>query len=355
MMCLRSACVLILWQPAKAATDCPRLVGDKGRGLRCGCHNLWHRVRHGLDLLVFLHYRASVKSGIGLLAVLMMPTAAMAAGNVVMDLEVQLKDAEAKLEQVQARIEQAKGRNKAADAQLQQSVRALVRVGQYPQGFWLARSVMMDTPMQAELIRVMGQQQAQALVQAQTEAKALSRLYGEANAQLQAVRDVQVAYSDARGQLHAAEQAVLRRAGIQAGQLSSDLEDALANPQALAKDTVRLPVGGSNEVAGGLPVAGRVEKAFGAGRGGVVLRAVAGAPVHATQAARVLYAGPFKHFGGLVIVKTVRGEDVLLGGMDMLNVNAGEDVAPGQQLGTAGEEGRIYWEVRRRGRVVNPL
>lgn len=287
----------------------------------------------------------------------LLPVGAAFADNDVMALEGKVVEAEKKLGAIQERIEAARKRHKTADAELQDSVRALVRVGQYPPGFWLARSVVMDTPSQAEVVRVVGSQQSVKLAQTQAEASQLAELYGAANRQLAAVRDIQQTYGDARGRLHEAEKRVLRRAGIQADSLSEDLQAALDSKVQVAS-LRKAPVLDAVS-AGGLPVAGRVERGFGQGEGaakaGVVLRAAVGADVRATQAARVMFAGPFRHFGGLVIVKTVSGEDVLLGGLGTLAVNAGDDVAAGQVLGGVGDEGRIYWEVRKRGRVINPL
>lgn len=301
-----------------------------------------------------------MKFGLALLMV-GVPLGAMAAtAGEVADLEAKVAAAEKRLEAVQARITAARARHKSADGQLQEAVRTMVRVGQYPQGFWLMRSVVMDTPAQAELMQVVARMQGQQLVQAQREAGQLAELYGDVNRQLQAVRDVQAAYGDAHGQLLAAEKAVLRRAGIQADALSEDLQAALDSSVTIVEEAPRKAATvRREEAAGGLPVAGRVERAFGSGQGaskaGVVLKAAAGAQVRATQAGRVLYAGPFRHFGGLVIVKTVRGEDVVLGGLGTLSVKAGDDVGAGTVLGGLGDEGRLYWEVRRRGRAVNPL
>jgi septal ring factor EnvC (AmiA/AmiB activator) len=295
------------------------------------------------------------------LALMMLPLATWAGtAEDVAELQGKVAEAEAKLRQVQERIGAARVRHGAADVDLRESVRRMVRIGQYPAGFWLMRSVVMDTPGQAELMQVMARQQGEKLIQAQAEAGQLTKLYGQVNSQLQAVRDVQAAYSEADGRLREAEKAVLRRAGIQADALSEDLTAALeTRATVVANFPPKVRVTADAGPAGGLPVAGRVERGFGEGndakKGGVVLRAAAGADVRAVQAARVLYAGPFRHFGGLVIVKTVRGEDMLMGGLGTLVVKAGEDVAAGQVLGGVGDEGRIYWEVRRSGRVVNPL
>lgn len=299
---------------------------------------------------------------IAALVLVLLPALAMAGTAAeVADLQAKVDAAETKLGLVQAKITAARARHGKADAELRDSVRQMVRVQQYPQGFWLMRSVLMDTPMQAELMQVMARQQGRNLVQAQAEAGTLTELYGQINSQLQAVRDVQAAYGEANGRLVDAEKAVLRRAGIQADALSADLQAALDASVTIPEVSVRKPVASvvvDTATAGGLPVAGRVERPYGAAgttHSGIVLKAAAGAQVRATQAARVLYAGPFKHFGGLVIMKTVRGEDVLLGGLGTLQVKAGMDLAAGQVLGGAGDDGRIYWEVRRSGKVVNPL
>ncbi len=284
-------------------------------------------------------------------------------GGSVAELAARLQAAESRLSEVQAQIAKSRSQAGEADTNLRQSVQAAVRLGQYPPGFWLMRSVVTDAPVQAGLVQAMSRQHARRMVSSQAEAAGLSRLYGQANQQLAALRQVQSAYADSRASLLQVERQVLRRAGMQAealeGVLQAALEQAPVAEQTGGNKPVAVEDAAPEGVGGGLPVAGRVLRGFGrsegATRDGVVLAAPEGAPVMATRAAKVLFAGPFRHFGGLVIVKTVRGEDMLLGGMGTLNVNAGDDVAAGQQLGLVGEEGRIYWEVRRRGQVVNPL
>lgn len=298
-----------------------------------------------------------MKAGFWLVVVLMgVVVPVRAAGNAYEELETSLRAAETALQKIQAKIEASRKAHSQADRELRRSVANVVKLGQYPQGFWLLRSVMSDSPAQAEMVRVMGRQQARRLLASRAEVGALTSLYGQANGQLQDLRQVQAAYAESRTKLMEVERQVLRRAGLQADALEAGMAEALKAP--VTRRTTVAPVA-APAAAGGLPVAGRVIRGFGVGEGaaraGVVLRAPQGAPVKATQAAKVLFAGPFRHFGGLVIVKTVRGEDVLLGGMGALNVNVGDDVQVGQLLGSVGDGGRIYWEVRKRGRVVNPL
>jgi murein DD-endopeptidase MepM/ murein hydrolase activator NlpD len=98
-----------------------------------------------------------------------------------------------------------------------------------------------------------------------------------------------------------------------------------------------------------LPASGRVRT-----QGlGVRIMATSGSRVRAGTAGEVLYAGPFKQLGGLVIVATPEGDDVVLANLATLQVLPGDVVTPEQVLGTVGEGG-VYWEIRRKGRAIKP-
>jgi septal ring factor EnvC (AmiA/AmiB activator) len=70
---------------------------------------------------------------------------------------------------------------------------------------------------------------------------------------------------------------------------------------------------------------------------------------------KILFAEGFRQFGGLVIVEGADGHEEVLGGLGALNILAGQTVEAGHAVGELGPRGRLYWEVRVRGLVRNPL
>ncbi|NBX86619.1 MAG: hypothetical protein EBQ80_05245, partial [Proteobacteria bacterium] len=108
-----------------------------------------------------------------------------------------------------------------------------------------------------------------------------------------------------------------------------------------------------------LPIQGKILQGFhqsqGATAEGITLQGQAGSPVKAQVAGEVLYSGPFRQFGGLIIIKATSGHDILYGGLQTLTVNPGDTIKAGQPLGTLNPTGKLYWEIRRRGRPLNPL
>lgn len=109
----------------------------------------------------------------------------------------------------------------------------------------------------------------------------------------------------------------------------------------------------------GWPLQGPVLVKFKQGEGaeaeGVVLGGKAGTTVRSPVAGKVLFAGEFRQFGGLVIVQSASGHDELLGGLANLDVAANRSIGNGKPVGSLGERGRLYWEVRAGGRPKNPL
>lgn len=109
----------------------------------------------------------------------------------------------------------------------------------------------------------------------------------------------------------------------------------------------------------GRPIGGPVLVGFKQGKGaeaeGVVLGGQAGEAVASPVKGKVLFAGQFRQFGGLVIVQGQAGQDEVLGGLGEMYVAANAAVRGGKALGTLGERGRLYWEVRAGGQAKNPL
>lgn len=110
-----------------------------------------------------------------------------------------------------------------------------------------------------------------------------------------------------------------------------------------------------------LPVAGRTVTGFGAPVGaglsqGLTLAPRSGALVVAPAAGRVVFAGPYRGYGQIVIIEHGDGWTSLVTGLARSDVEAGEDLVGGAPIGVAGS-GRptVSLELRHRGEAVNPL
>lgn len=101
---------------------------------------------------------------------------------------------------------------------------------------------------------------------------------------------------------------------------------------------------------------------------GDILRTQSGAIVTAPVDATVLYAGPFRSYGQLLILNPGDGYHIVLTGMDRLNVSLGQSVLAGEPVGVMGEarlasiatssfDGatlELYIEFRKNGKPVDP-
>jgi septal ring factor EnvC (AmiA/AmiB activator) len=111
-----------------------------------------------------------------------------------------------------------------------------------------------------------------------------------------------------------------------------------------------------------LPVAGRTIRGFGAPTGGgqlsegLTLAPRDGAQVVAPAAGRVVFAGPYKGYGRIVIIEHEGGWTSLVTGMARIDVSVGQQLVAGAPLGIAGApRPTITLELRRGGQPVNPL
>jgi septal ring factor EnvC (AmiA/AmiB activator) len=122
------------------------------------------------------------------------------------------------------------------------------------------------------------------------------------------------------------------------------------------------------------PAAGRFSRRFGApdGNGGVMrgdtLATQSGAIVTAPADGSVLYAGPFRSYGQLLILNAGDGYHVVLAGMGRISVSLGQSVLAGEPVGTMGEARvasttafengntapELYVEFRKDGKPVDP-
>jgi murein hydrolase activator len=132
-----------------------------------------------------------------------------------------------------------------------------------------------------------------------------------------------------------------------------------------------------------LPAQGQISRRFGEADGngaaaqGDTLATQSGAIVYAPADAGVLYAGPFRSYGQLLILDAGDGYHMVLAGMDRIDVGAGQSVLAGEpvggmgsaETGTAaaearvagaapvigqGEDPQLYIEFRKDGQPVDP-
>src|SRR5580658_3998771 len=123
-----------------------------------------------------------------------------------------------------------------------------------------------------------------------------------------------------------------------------------------------------------LPAAGAILKSFGSPDGlggterGVSLATPAGATVSAPADGAVLFCGPYRTYGQLLIIDAGAGYYVLLAGMDRINVESGEFVLAGEPVGVMGDGSVrmataaavgaarpvLYIELRKDGTAIDP-
>ncbi|OBX19957.1 hypothetical protein A9995_05295 [Erythrobacter sp. QSSC1-22B] len=111
-----------------------------------------------------------------------------------------------------------------------------------------------------------------------------------------------------------------------------------------------------------LPVDGRLAATFGsredsgARRNGLQLLPRSGAQVVAPGAGRIVFAGPYRGYGTIVIVEHANGWTSLVTGLSELAARVGQNVVAGSPLGMADlRDPMVTLELRREGEPVNPL
>lgn len=134
------------------------------------------------------------------------------------------------------------------------------------------------------------------------------------------------------------------RAADAAQSVSRPLEPGKPDLAAL-KDPARITPAIAFSQAKGLlplPVAGVPLRTFGAADGvggtekGMTIATRAGAPVSAPADGWVVYAGPFRSYGQLLIINAGGGYHVLMAGMERITVDLGQFVLAGEPVGVMG-------------------
>ncbi len=112
------------------------------------------------------------------------------------------------------------------------------------------------------------------------------------------------------------------------------------------------------------PAAGPVVVAFGAAEPagatskGITFETRAGAQVVAPFDGRVVFAGPFKGYGQILIISHGDGYHSLVAGLDRIDSSVGQWLVAGEPIGlmpTGEAKPRLYLELRHDGQPINPL
>ena len=130
--------------------------------------------------------------------------------------------------------------------------------------------------------------------------------------------------------------------------------------QAAPKAAVSLVVSrGARASFSPLPAVGKVIKSFGAKSRGTTVRTRPAADVLAPRAGRIVFAGPFRGYGRLLIIQHAGGYHILLAGLARLDAGLGDEVLAGEPIGAMGSQSgganHLYIELRHSGRPINPL
>ena len=114
-----------------------------------------------------------------------------------------------------------------------------------------------------------------------------------------------------------------------------------------------------------MPVRGRVVLRYGqsqstsGGSKGITIRARPGAQVVAPFDGQVVYAGPFRRYGQILIIEHGGRYHTLLAGLDRIDAVVGQWLLAGEPVGVLGspqnENSELYLELRQAGQPINPL
>ena len=89
---------------------------------------------------------------------------------------------------------------------------------------------------------------------------------------------------------------------------------------------------------------------------GMTIETLGGASVGAPYDGKVAYAGDFRGYGNMVILKHSQDYFTLMAGLGHIDTSAGEVILEGEPLGTmqSGDARKLYVELRKGSEPVNP-
>jgi len=162
---------------------------------------------------------------------------------------------------------------------------------------------------------------------------------------------------------HAKDEAA-REAAREASERALAARRAPAAPPSSSPSSPSSPSGDAPPAIAGmtLPAGGRLTTRygetdrFGSSSRGVTVQTRAGATVVAPQSGSIMFAGPFKGYGLILIVEHGNGYHSLIAGLGRIDTAVGKRVATGEPVAVMPADGSpdLYFELRRNGQPINP-
>jgi septal ring factor EnvC (AmiA/AmiB activator) len=114
-----------------------------------------------------------------------------------------------------------------------------------------------------------------------------------------------------------------------------------------------------------LPARGRIARQYGESTGfgntakGITIETRSVAQIVAPFDGRIVFSGPFRGYGQILIIEHDGGYHTLLAGLDRIDGHFGQWVLAGEPIGVMADAepggSKFYFELRRRGQSINPL
>lgn len=174
-------------------------------------------------------------------------------------------------------------------------------------------------------------------------------------------------------QLMKARQGLLQKTETQKQEIQKQLVALTSQAQNLRelmekvspKENKRQPHSSAPPASLKWPVGGTQIRHFGEKDGdgvrseGITFAALSGAPVVAPAAGKVVFAGPFKGYGPIVILQHQGGYHSFLAGFGRIDAEMGDEVDTGEPIGVmpvkTGSKPELYFEWRRGGEPIDPV
>jgi septal ring factor EnvC (AmiA/AmiB activator) len=253
----------------------------------------------------------------------------------------------------------------------------LIRLGQQPPETWFLHAGLTDEHIHRAIL-------ARSLIprlEAESESTArdlavladLRWMAGEQKRLVEASRQNLKAQQSELDQLVQSRQGLLSRSESQKAAISKKLVALSSQARDLRQLLARVspptsrPKGGTFHAVLERPVGGTIIRTFGSRDAdgitshGITFKTMPGSPVVAPAEGRVVFAGPFRGYGNILILQHAGGYHSFLAGFGRIDADMGQEVTAGEPLGlmpakgSVGDRPELYFEWRRNGEPVDPM